>query len=332
MHSGDLGKLFERAASKILCEMFKCWGYDIISCRSQKSGSQHGFDIFFKITDKHNWINIFVECKTSEKYNTIRSTELTEKISQLDWADFPEKDVLVFLSPSRAVDFENERLTLEDDTYSFVIVDWMRKPDRPNMAMELFWAYQHSGHDAEILEYCDFLFTHVDTSFQTGRGFAEICSDLKHRFNCRIAEHSAKTAHHGFSISNGAFWTQARQETDHEFIHYYYTKVDSTPTRLRDVVASNLHVANEALDKEFDSTLKIALEQKTALIKILSKGGEGKSTFLYHTAKRLHDLYFVIWVEDPSVDTLTQIERSVRLSAPGRPLLLLLDNAAIYLK
>lgn len=63
MRNIDLGKVFEAATSKILGELFKCWGYQIIDRRIQSSGTQHGFDVFYKIATEHIRLNIFVECK-----------------------------------------------------------------------------------------------------------------------------------------------------------------------------------------------------------------------------------------------------------------------------
>lgn len=66
MRSGDLGKLFEGATSKILGELFQCWGYEIVDRKIQHSGTQHGFDVFYKIATEHIRLNIFIECKASK--------------------------------------------------------------------------------------------------------------------------------------------------------------------------------------------------------------------------------------------------------------------------
>ena len=42
--------------------------------------------------------------------------------------------------------------------------------------------------------------------------------------------------------------------------------------------------------------LRQAIKERAALVKILSKGGEGKSTFLYHLAKTHYEDHVVIWL------------------------------------
>jgi tetratricopeptide (TPR) repeat protein len=333
MRSSDLGKLFEGATSKILSELFQCWGYETINRKIQSSGTQHGFDVFYKISTQHIRLNIFVECKASNTYNSINSRELTQKIEQLNWAGFPDKDIHLFFSPSRAIKFDNDLLTIENDSHPFVIIDWMRKEGEISPVTELFAAYRDYGTDPEILEYCDLLFTEIDTEFPTPRTFEEVCAQLKHNFDRRIAEHSAKIKYRDYRIINGAFWSQIRQETQFEYIHYYYTKTDSTPARLREVVANDLYVRNETLDKEFERALSQAIKEKAALIKILSKGGEGKSTFLYHISKTHYDENVIIWLEpdrDIGADILVDIERQIHRLNTERPIIFLLDNAAVY--
>lgn len=207
MESSKLGSLFEHAASEVLSELFRCWGYEIVEQKIQKSGTQHGFDIYYKIAKKHTRLNVFVECKASKTYNTIPWRELTGKITQLNWAGFPEKDVHLFFSPSRAVGFGNEQLTIEDDSYPFVIVDWMRKESGVSPALELFAAYRSYSDDPTVREYCDFLFTEIDPGFRTDKTFEEIGDRLKRDFDRRIAEHSAAFHHEAYTIINGSFWS-----------------------------------------------------------------------------------------------------------------------------
>ncbi len=71
MDSNELGRLFEHAASEVLSELFRYWGYEINDQKIQKSGSQHGFDIYYKISKKHTRLNVFVECKASQKYKAV---------------------------------------------------------------------------------------------------------------------------------------------------------------------------------------------------------------------------------------------------------------------
>jgi tetratricopeptide (TPR) repeat protein len=330
MRSGDLGKLFEDATSKILGEVFRRWGYEAVDRKIQSAGTQHGFDVFYKIATEHIRLNIFVECKASNTYNSIGGRELTKKIEQLDWAGFPEKDVHLFFSPSRAVKLDNDQLTVEDDSHPFVIIDWMRKEGEISLVTELFAAYRDYGEDREILDYCDLLFSEIDAEFHTARTLEEVCAQLKRDFDRRIAEHGAKVKYKNYRIINGAFWSQVREETQFEYVHYFYTKTDSTPARLREVVANDLHVRNESSDREFGRVLSQAVREKAALIKILSKGGEGKSTFLYHVAKAHYDDNVIVWLEDVGADVLSDVESQLRRLNTERPIVFLLDNAAVY--
>jgi tetratricopeptide (TPR) repeat protein len=330
MKSGELGKLFENATSKILVVLFNSWGYEVTDQKIQASGTQHGFDVFYKLATPHLRLNIFVECKASNTHNFIDSRELTQKISQLNWAGFPEKDIHIFFSPSRAIKFDNDLLTIEDDSQEFVIIDWMMKEGEVSPVTELFAAYRAFGNDPDILAFCDFLFSEIDVGFNPTRTFAEVCAELKHDFDKRIAEHAAKIKFKSYRLINGAFWSQIRQETQFEYLHYYYTKTDSTPARLREVVANDLYIRNEPLDREFRKVLGQAVKEKAALIKILSKGGEGKSTFLYHIAKSYYDNNLIVWLEDIGPNTLADVESKIHRIKSERPIVFLLDNAAVY--
>jgi tetratricopeptide (TPR) repeat protein len=330
MRSEKLGSLFELAATKILKEAFHCWGYEVLDWKAQSSGSQHGFDLFYRISKEQVRLNIFIECKASTAYNLINSRELTRKIEQLSWAGFPEKDVHLFFSPTRAISFDNELLTIEDDSHPFVIINWMRREGEISPLMELFGAYRSYGADSDILEYCELLFSELDSAFIASRNFEEVCVQLKHDLERRIAEHSARVTLKDYRIINGAFWSQIKAETQVEYLPNYYTRTDSTPARLRESVANDFYVRNEALDREFETILSQAIKEKTALIKILSKGGEGKSTFLYHVAKTRYEDAVLVWLESVETDVLADIEPQLRRLNTERPIIFLLDNAAVY--
>ena len=188
--SGELGDLFEQASLKILDAMFQCWGFEIQNRRLQSRGTQFGFDIFYRLAVDGIYLNVFVECKASKTYNSIKAIELTQKVSQLSWSGFPAKDIHLFFSASRAIEFDNQTLSIQDNSHPFVIVDWMRAATG-NPAMELFATYQNSGTDPDILAYCNYLFTHIDPGFTSTKTFEEVCVELRRRFQTRLAEHSA---------------------------------------------------------------------------------------------------------------------------------------------
>ncbi|MDQ3011638.1 MAG: hypothetical protein M3X11_13140, partial [Acidobacteriota bacterium] len=180
-----------------------------------------------------------------------------------------------------------------------------------------------------MLDYCDFLSSNIPDDFTTGRSFAEVCAQLKERFERRIEEHSAATLDTNYRIINGTFWSRVQQDTSAEALRNYYIKTDSRPTTLEEVVANDFCIKNELVEKEFDQALKQAIQDKFALIKILSRGGEGKSTFLYRIAKLYCHQHTVVSLEDLP-DTLSGLqERLQRFQADGA-IILLLDNAALH--
>ncbi|HSK74456.1 MAG TPA: tetratricopeptide repeat protein [Pyrinomonadaceae bacterium] len=328
MTSQELGDLFEKASFEILKELFQNWGFQITDSKIQESGIQFGYDEFFKICRENCSLNVYVECKASEKYNKIKSIELEQKIKDLEWTPFPKKDIHILFSPSREIKFRNFEITIENNTYPFVIIDWMRKPKERNFVMELFASYQ--GDNEEIKKYREFLLTEVDNSFRTIKTFLEVCEELKSEFERRISEHHGEVVEENFRIINGAFWHRTQQNTDFADIHYYYTKIDSTPDRLPQVVANDFYVRNEQAILSFNIKFDQAIKHRKSLIKILSQGGEGKSTFLYHLAKTLCEEYAVVWLYSISSDVFSKIRRKIEQIVTQKPLIFILDNPASF--
>jgi hypothetical protein len=83
------------------------------------------------------------------------------------------------------------------------------------------------------------------------------------------------------------FWVKTKEESDKEHLYLYYTNTDSSPVRLLDVIANDFYIINDNIDKRISSFIKDGFNNQPALIKIISKGGEGKSTFLFHLAKKI---------------------------------------------
>ncbi|MCP4570386.1 MAG: tetratricopeptide repeat protein, partial [FCB group bacterium] len=148
----------------------------------------------------------------------------------------------------------------------------------------------------------------------------------------RKQEHERKIIekYEDFKIVTPEFWEQARTDADFDHFYLYYTHTDSSPVRLLDVVAHDYYIVNEQATSEFDNALSKTINEKTTLIKILSRGGEGKSTFLYHIAKKYSDRFNVVMVENISSDVLAQIEIGLGSDIASKPILLLLDNPSIY--
>ena len=260
MRSEELGAMFEKASCGILREVFKNWGFQVVDSKIQSSGTQHGFDLYFKIVKGRVNHSLFIECKASSSFNEIKQIELSEKIAQLKWAGFSRKDFHIFFSPTRAVGFSNQQLTIEDNHWPFVIIDWMKKQTENSPILELFAAYD--GNNGDIKSYSEYLFSEISSGFTISKTFAQVCVELKEHFERRINEHSDASEQAGYRIINGTFWSQVQRETHSEYLHYYYTKTDSSPARLREAVANDFDVRHELLEKEFDRLLHQAIGEK----------------------------------------------------------------------
>jgi tetratricopeptide (TPR) repeat protein len=332
MQSHELGNLLERAAIPVLNKLFNHWKYEVLEFRTQKSGTQHGFDIYYKILRDSFALHLLVECKASEKPNNIPVGELLEKFRQADWANFPQKDIHICFSPSRAVKFDNQTLTVEDDSRPFVIMDWMRKETGENLILDLFAAYD--GAEKEVADFRQKVLSKAFPALKifphSAKTFAEAGLELKKHFDRRIEEHLGKHKHGNFRIINGSFWSEIKRESKLERLEDFYTRADSNLAHLREVVANDLHIQNDNLNNSFERTLNLAVKDKFALIKILSRGGEGKSTFLQHIAKTYYDENTIVWLEKIEPGDLEKIENQIKYFSEELPVIFLLDNIAAH--
>ena len=139
-----------------------------------------------------------------------------------------------------------------------------------------------------------------------------------------------KKQYEGFKIVDNDFWEKVREESDIEHLHLYYVRTDSTFTRLLDVIANDYYILNERFDSEFSKKLDEAVKSNAGLIKLLSKAGEGKSTFLYHITKKYADRFTTVLMEDVSNEIIMRIEEQLSSKYSSRPVLLVLDNASVY--
>jgi hypothetical protein len=208
------GDLFERAARILLKELFTCWGYVCLESHRQNAGSQHGGDIFFKLSKKQIPLYIFVECKASASENEIDVYELKKKIEQFDWAGFQYKDIHLFLSLTRGVKFDNQVKPIEDDFFPFIIIDWMQKPGIKHPFVDLFFAYQ--GDCPDILEYREELRGIYGQVLPTGT-FPSLAGELYRDFERRINEYYGREYRQGCQFISGAFWQMVLDRTRQEF-------------------------------------------------------------------------------------------------------------------
>ena len=136
----------------------------------------------------------------------------------------------------------------------------------------------------------------------------------------------------GFYILDARFWEQTKQNAKTHMFPDYYLKIDSKPRLLMEVIACDYHVPNIILRQEFKRVLSEVIESQNtySLIKILSKAGEGKSTFLLDIAK-IHERYHnIIYFDGLQNDQIENIRNAVsRVSNhfdEKVPILVLLDN------
>jgi hypothetical protein len=134
---------------------------------------------------------------------------------------------------------------------------------------------------------------------------------------------SLRSQYENFKIVDHNFWERARQQSDIANIYLYHVKTDSSFPRLLDVVSNDYYVRNEELEAQFALNLNQVCKNNAILIKLLSKGGEGKSTFLYHIAKKFHDRFNTVLLEDIDNEVLIRIEERLMLDHSNRPLLLI---------
>jgi len=103
--------------------------------------------------------------------------------------------------------------------------------------------------------------------------------------------------------------------------------LDSYKPRLKEVVANDFHVHNEQFTNVFERIFR-EIKKDGGLIKILSNGGEGKSTFLLSIAKQLSTTYPVFYCQKLSVDVPNQIRETLSYLNSSLIPILLLDDAA----
>jgi Tfp pilus assembly protein PilF len=143
-------------------------------------------------------------------------------------------------------------------------------------------------------------------------------------------EDSIRTKYADYKIANLDFWEKTRENSDKEHLYLYYTNTDSSPVRLLDVIANDYYVVNHITEGEITRLIESGLSNQRALIKIISKGGEGKSTFLFHLAKRYSLKYNVVIIDDLNRNVLINLEKELHNYILTKPFLFLLDNPSLF--
>jgi hypothetical protein len=140
----------------------------------------------------------------------------------------------------------------------------------------------------------------------------------------------------GFQILDQQFWDDTRSKTDKKNLSNFLIRTDSMPHFLKEVVASNYYIKNKKMRGLFTDHLNECIESNNryCLIKILSKGGEGKSTFLLDLAKIFYKKYVIIFFDGIQKEHISNIINSLldlkEYFNPELPILILIDNPASY--
>jgi tetratricopeptide (TPR) repeat protein len=325
--SQEIGNLFEQASIPVLKKLFETWGYTCTNIHRQKSGLQLGGDILFEFFKDGFPLHVFVECKASLTLNAIPLIELKDKIDQYTLAGFPRKDIHVFLSLTRSIAFDNLRISIEDDSLPFIVMDWMAKEGTPQPLMDLFFTF--GGNCAEVEQYKKELLVILEEYTPT-RTFDEAAKELHSHFTRRVHEYHGNQDADTYQYITGSFWQQIKHYADHHHINDYYIKTDSKQSRLQEVVANDLYIRNREMETDFNRYLEQAREEASALIEILSKGGEGKSTFLYHIAKTYYRQFNIFYLHRINDTVLNAILSAIKRLNDRIPVMFILDNAALF--
>ena len=336
MDSQKLGALFEKASINIFTHLFESWEYKVLEYRSQKSGIQFGFDLFFKIKKSTYPINIFIECKASKTDNEIPIQELVEKSSQLNWANFPNKDIHICFSPTREVKLSNLHLSLVDATknFPFIVIDWTRKNN--DYSKLLFLSYY--GEDLDILAFKDFLLKSdkIDTKNQSSIKFDDLSEIFLENFHDAIDENINLKTSNSFDFINSVYWEKIIDNSDKKIrnLYQFYIKTDSNSNRIKQIVANHLNIKNKdahkQIRKSFDE-FSTSENINTIFIKITSAGGTGKSTFLYDLAKKWYLTFNTFILNEPLEEKeFKELEKIISFSQKKKPILLLIDNFLLF--
>ena len=125
------------------------------------------------------------------------------------------------------------------------------------------------------------------------------------------------------------FWEVVKLEADTESMVEYYTRIDSNFFTLLDVVAHDYYVKNKAFDLRVEEVLERVEQhqQKRFLLKILSQGGEGKSSYLLHLGKLLCERFRVIYLNRFDDDELKKLMVELSTNKEKKNVVLLDDVA-----
>jgi len=289
INSQTIGSRFENATLELFKKLFPLIGFDIIRKTLRCSGSQSGFDIFFKArpastTDIN--VNFFIECKSAKSINLLHPHEFEGKPEQLNKSLF-NPDYLILFSPLRYLGNDlQEFLDQYCGQYPFAFVNWAREGKFENKAglyLDLF------KHFPEIYNLFKADIPGSIRDIPAEYSLEHILDHLRNSIRYAYDEFQERVVHKGilpgvrritpYSIHNS-------RETDNNKlskIRENYFKLNSSDRYIWKVVCNNIDVRNERLDNQINSTLN-EVDSEIASIWILGSPGCGKTTQMNRTA------------------------------------------------
>ena len=263
-------------------------GFDLIKETIRCSGSQSGFDIFFKArpastTDIN--VNFFVECKSARSVNVLNLHEFEGKPEQLNKSVF-NPDYWILFSPLRYLGNDlQELLNQYCGQYPFTFLNWAREgkfKDKAGLYLDLF------KHFPEIYDLFKADVPDNIRDIPAEYLLEDILVYLKNSIKHAYDEFQERVVHKGIlpgvrritphSIQNS-------RETDNNKlakIRENYFKLNSSDRYIWRVVCNDIDVRNERLDSQINSTLN-KVDSGIASIWILGAPGCGKTTQMNRT-------------------------------------------------
>src|ERR1035437_2737818 len=195
-----------------------------------------------------------------------------------------------------------------------------------NNIIQIHFNISHEEHEKILKDLANFkliLDSRISSIDQNAQWLVQKSEEDERR---KELDETIRTKYADYKIVDLNFWEKTKAESDKEHLYLYYTNTDSSPVRLLDVIANDYYVVNDNIDEHISSVIKEGLFDQPALIKIISKGGEGKSTFLFHLAKKYFLDFNVIILENFNKEIFISIEKEFLNDIPKKPFLFLLDN------
>ena len=288
-NSQKIGSRFENATLELFKKLFPLIGFDLTKETLRCSGSQSGFDIFFKArpastTDIN--VNFFIECKGAKSINPLPLSEFECKPEQLNKSLF-NPDYWILFSPLRYLGKDlQEFLDQYCRQYPFTFVNWTRESkfkNRAGLHLDLF------KHFPEIYDLFKADVPYNIRDIPTEYSLEDILTHLRNSIRYAYDEFHERVVHKG--ILPGVrritpYSIHSSREIDNNKlakIRENYFKLNSSDRYIWKVVCNDIDIRNERTDSQINSTLN-KVDSEIVSIWILGSPGCGKTTQMNRTA------------------------------------------------